>query len=48
MYIYLCLNKVEKFYDLMVKKGMSDLDHSALYLLLKRLEKLIWLKETQA
>ena len=31
--------QIEKFYDLMVKDGKSDLDHSALYLLLKRLKK---------
>ena len=31
--------QIEKFYDLMVKVGKSDLDHSALYLLLKRLKK---------
>ena len=31
--------QVEKFYDLMVKKGKSNLDHSALYLLLKRLKR---------
>ena len=31
--------QIAKFYDLMVKDGKSDLDHSALYLLLKRLKK---------
>ena len=31
--------QIEKFYGLMVKDGKSDLDHSALYLLLKRLKK---------
>ena len=31
--------QIEKFYDRMVKEGKSDLDHSALYLLLKRLKK---------
>ena len=31
--------QIEKFYDLMVKDGKADLDHSALYLLLKRLKK---------
>ena len=31
--------QIEKFYDLMVKDGKSDLDHSALYLLLKKLKK---------
>ena len=44
--IYPCLNKIEKLYDLMVKEGKSDLDHSALYLLIKRLKK--WLKENTA
>ena len=38
--VYLPLSEqIEKFYDLMVKDGKSDLDHSALYLLLKRLKK---------
>ncbi len=32
-------NKVKKLYALMVKKGKSNLDHSALYLLLKRFKK---------
>ncbi len=31
--------QIEKFYDLMVKEGRSDLDHSALYLLLKKIKK---------
>ena len=31
--------QIEKFYGLMVKDGKSDLDHSALYLLLKKLKK---------
>ena len=30
--------KIEKLYDLIVKEGKSDLDHSALYLLMKRLK----------
>ena len=38
--VHLPLSKqIEKFYDLIVKEGKSDLDHSALYLLLKRLKK---------
>ena len=38
--VYLPLSEqVEKFYDLMVKKGKSNLDHSALYLLLKGLKR---------
>ena len=32
-------NKVKKLYALMVKQGKSNLDHSALYLLLKRFKK---------
>jgi len=31
--------KIEKLYDQMIKEGKSDLDHSALYLLIKRLKK---------
>ena len=31
--------KIEKLYDLIVKEGKSNLDHSALYLLIKRLKK---------
>ena len=31
--------KIEQLYDQMVKEGKSNLDHSALYLLLKRLKK---------
>ena len=30
--------KIEKFYDLIVKEGKSNLDHSALYLLIKKLK----------
>ena len=30
--------KIEKLYDLIVKEGKSNLDHSALYLLLKRIK----------
>ena len=32
-------NKIKKLYDIMVKQGKSNLDHSALYLLLKKLKK---------
>jgi 3-hydroxyisobutyrate dehydrogenase-like beta-hydroxyacid dehydrogenase len=32
-------DKVKKLYALMVKQGKSNLDHSALYLLLKRFKK---------
>ena len=31
--------KIEKFYELLIKEGKSNLDHSALYLFLKRLKK---------
>ena len=31
--------KIEKLYDLIVKEGKSNLDHSALYLLIKKLKK---------
>ena len=31
-------NKIKKLYELMVKEGKSNLDHSALYLLIKRLK----------
>ena len=31
--------KIKKLYSVMVKEGKSNLDHSALYLLLKRLKK---------
>ena len=31
--------KIKKLYSLMVKEGKSNLDHSALYLLLKRFKK---------
>lgn len=31
--------KIEQLYDLMIKEGKSDLDHSALYLLIKKLKK---------
>ena len=38
--VYLPLSeKIEKLYDLIVKEGKSNLDHSALYLLIKRLKK---------
>ena len=32
--------KIEKLYDLLVKDGKSDLDHSALYLLIKKIKNL--------
>ena len=31
-------NKIKTLYELMVKEGKSNLDHSALYLLIKRLK----------
>ena len=31
--------KIEKLYDLIVKEGKSNLDHSALYLLIKKLKR---------
>ena len=31
--------KIKKLYSQMIKEGKSNLDHSALYLLLKRLKK---------
>ena len=31
-------NQIKKLYELMVKEGKSNLDHSALYLLIKRLK----------
>ena len=38
--VYLPLSeKIEQLYDLMIKEGKSDLDHSALYLLIKKLKK---------
>ena len=38
--IYLPIsNKIKKLYSMMVKQGKSNLDHSALYLLLKRFKK---------
>ena len=38
--VYLPLSeKIEKLYDLIVKEGKSSLDHSALYLLIKKLKK---------
>ena len=37
--LYLPLSeKIEQLYDVMVKEGKSDLDHSALYLLIKKLK----------
>jgi len=32
-------NKIKKLYAMIVKQGKSNLDHSALYLLLKRFKK---------
>ena len=31
--------KIEKLYDLIVREGKSNLDHSALYLLIKKLKR---------
>ena len=38
--VYLPLSeKIKKLYDLIVREGKSNLDHSALYLLIKKLKR---------